>query len=43
MKRNVERSEIPTVSSGKLEQIARFLGHSSLESTTIYTHLSTEM
>ena len=27
----------------KLEQIARFLGHSSLESTTIYTHLSAEM
>lgn len=26
----------------KLEQIARFLGHSSLESTTIYTHLSAE-
>jgi site-specific recombinase XerD len=27
----------------KLEQIARFLGHSSLESTTIYTHLSADM
>ena len=26
----------------KLEQIARFLGHSSLESTTIYTHISNE-
>ncbi|ELR68188.1 Tyrosine recombinase xerD [Fulvivirga imtechensis AK7] len=27
----------------KLEQIARFLGHSSLESTQIYTHVSAEM
>lgn len=26
----------------KLEQIARFLGHSSLESTTIYTHIAHE-
>jgi len=26
----------------KLEQIARFLGHSSLESTTIYTHIANE-
>lgn len=26
----------------KLEQIARFLGHSSLESTTIYTHIINE-
>ncbi len=26
----------------KLEQIARFLGHSSLESTTIYTHICNE-
>ena len=26
----------------RLEQIARFLGHSSLESTTIYTHISNE-